>query len=816
MAMDILLKEVRHALRSLLRAPVFTSVAVLCLTLAIGAVTTIYSVFHAVMLNPFPFHQSDRVVQVGTVGYEYDAGNEPRLSMRQSTWEYFRDHQTVFDRAYLAAFTSFSVTDVEHPFQLLGTVASAGVPSMLGMRAQIGRILGEDDENTDVVLLSHAAWQEKFGSEPHIVGTVINIDGNPHEVVGVLQRDHQYFSQADMMVPMHPRYNEVDNTTAISINILGRLREGESVEMVNERLLTLSRQAEPVFPSIFTSYRYHALSITDLNSLGGTDFTMRILLASVLALLLIAIANVANLMLIRVHKQEQELAIRSALGARRRHIVRRLMIENCLLGMSGIALGTVTAYGLLPVLLAQMGTMVPNPDRVSLNLPVFAFAVAVTAGTIVLVGIIPAYRATRLSLAGALREGGNKGMMGGGASVRKVLVAGEVAIAFVLLVSASLMFRSFYNIQNIDPGYDPANVQTIVVNVPTSRTGSPESVYNFYDELRQELLALPQVTEVGFATSAPINDRTIIARLSVEDFPPENPQDVLQPYPFLHSISQGYFEALDVPLINGRLFDARDREDSAPTIIVNQSFAEHLWPGENVIGKRIKRYFYHGTDYPWMEIVGVVGDIRGADGVLQNPAPISFYLPMRQAYSPSRSEDMRVMIKTRGEPAAALDTIRTRVTQFDSNTVLATEMTLIQRLQNSTQAQRANMFLLILLAVIGLALAVAGIFGVISYTTQQRLREVGLRMALGARSGSIFRMVVGSALLLGGTGLVVGVLLMISAAAAISSQLYEVNAFDPATYAGIVLITLLTVFFAAWLPAYRAARTDPVLALRED
>ncbi len=814
--MDILLKEVRHALRSLLRAPVFTSVAVLCLTLAIGAVTTIYSVFHAVMLNPFPFHEPDRVVQIGTVVYEYDPGNDPRLSMRQPNWEYFRDNQTVFDEAYLAAFTSFAITDVENPFQLLGTVASPGVPSMLGMQAEMGRILGADDENSDVALLSYGAWQENFGGEPNIVGRVINVDGNPHEVVGVLQRDHQYFAQADIMVPMHARYNEVDNATTISINILGRLRAGESIEMVNERLRTLSVQAKSVFPSIFTTYRFHAMSITDLASLGGTDFVMNILLASVLALLLIAIANVANLMLIRVHKQEQELAIRSALGARRHHIVRRLMIENCLLGMSGIVLGTLAAYGLLPVLVEQMGAMIPNPDRVSLNLPVFGFAIVITAGTVLLVGIIPAYRATRLSLAGALREGGNKGMMGGGASIRKVLVAGEVAIAFVLLVSASLMFLSFYNIQNIDPGYDPENVQTLVVNVPTSRAGSPESVYNFYDELREELRAIPQIEEVGFATNAPINDRTVIARLSVEDFPPENPQDVLQPYPFLHVITEGYFEALDVPLLHGRLFDNRDREDSAPVIIVNQSFAEHLWPGEDVIGKRIKRYFYHDTDYPWMEIVGVVGDIRGADGVLQNPAPISFYLPLRQTYSPSRSEDLRVMIKTRSEPAALLETIRSRVTQHDNNTVLATETTLIQRMQNSTQAQRANMFLLILLAVIGLSLAVAGIFGVISYTTQQRLREVGLRMALGARSGSIFRMVVGNAMLLGSTGLVVGLLLMISAGAAISSQLYEVNAFDPFIYGGIVAITLATVFFAAWLPAYRASRTDPVLALRED
>ena len=813
--MEIVIQEFRLALRSLLRAPLFTSVAVLCLTLAIGAVTTVYSVFHAVIMNPFPFVEPDRVIQVDTVALDYDKGTDPRISMREASWDFFRDNQTVFDEAYLIAFTSFAITGVEKPFQLVGSVISPGAPAMLGMTAENGRILGPDDADRNVAMLSYRGWQASFGGDEDIVGQSVNVNGNPHEIVGVLRPDHQYFPQADLIVPMHNRYKEVDNNSTINMNILGRLRDGDHIDPVNQRLETLSQQAAEVMPSVYNSYKFHGMSITELNSVGNTAFTMRVLLASVLALLLIAAANVANLMLARVHRQEQELALRSALGARRRHIVRRLMIENCLLGLFGVALGSLTAIGLLPVLVQEMGVLIPNPDRVGLNLDVFLFAVTVTISTVLVLGLVPIVRATGINLAAAIRDGGNKGKVGGGAGLRKILVVGEVAIAFVLLVSAGLMFRSFHNIQNIDPGYDPDQVQTIIVNVPNSRTGSPASIFNFYDELRTELLALPQVEEVGFASQAPIADRNVIARLSVEDFPPENPQDVLQPYPFLHIVSSGYFESLEIPLVSGRYFDERDREDSAPVIIINQAFADHLWPGENVIGKRIKRYFYN-DEYPWHEVVGVVENVRGVDGVLQNPAPLSFYLPMRQAYSPSRGNDMRVSVKTTTDPAAALDAIRDRTLQLDSDTVLSSELTMRERLNNSTRSQRANMFLLTLLAVIGLALAVSGIFGVISFTTQQRLREIGLRMALGARKANIFGMVVGGALLMGGIGLIVGLLLMLSAGTAISDQLYRVNAFDVSIYGGIMALTLVTVLLAAWIPAARASRTDPVIALRED
>ncbi len=811
--MDLILQDLRHSLRSLKKSPLFTGTAIFCLTLSIGAVSAIFSVFNAVLLDAYPFAEPDALIDIQIVSrdFQFENPNDATFTMPQRALDPFMTdaRKQVFG---WKADQGFAITELETSISLLGDVVSTNYFDLVRPEMRLGRLFSAQDKDQPVVVLSYRQWLTTFGKDPDILGKSLTVDGTRHTIVGVLERDHRYPAYSDIWIPersINATGSRLESRQ--SYNIMTRLAADQSIEQLNHELLAISDQFIEIDSGLFSRYMFHGFAVPKLLARGARlGETLHMLMASVIALLLIASANVANLMLSRMQQQEQELSLRAALGARRGRLVRRLLMESGIIAFGSAVSGILLAYLMLPVFVEQAGQIL-NPERVRINAGVLIFSLLITILTTLFVSLAPLVRVLSADLASTLRAGGNKGMMGGGAQLRQVLVTGEAALTFMLLVGAGLMIKSFAQIQSVDMGFAKDNLQTFVLYAPQSRSGNHQQAMQFYEQIRQEISAVPGVISVAFSQALPVQDRSTGYSMSIEDFPPENPDDLITPAPTGEVSSDNYLQVLGVKLVDGRYLNKQDRAEGNQVVIISENMASHYWPNESAVGKRIKRGGYTEETYPWWTIVGVVESMRT---VPTAPPAHRFFRTVDQQVLNRAFNDMRIMIRTEGRPGTVMPGVRAAVQSFAVDAVISNELTMVERIENSTRTQQMAMQIVLSFSVIGLVLAVAGIFGVFSYNVQQRFREIGLRMVLGARTHRIFTLVLRSAVGLGALGLGIGFMLTLSARDYIEGYLFEVSTVDPFVYITVAAILMVAIIAAAYVPARRATMTDPVNTLR--
>ncbi|HWS87819.1 MAG TPA: ABC transporter permease [Pyrinomonadaceae bacterium] len=805
--MKTLLQDLRYGLRVLWKAPGFTAVAVLALALGVGANTAIFSVVNGVLLRPLPFAEPERLVMVWmdnrVMGLREDLNSYPNYV----AW---RDEGRAFE--HLAAFTSSSPTltsERGEPERLQGASATANFFGALRVQPALGRLFTAEEEaegQDGVVVIGHGLWRRRFGGQPDIVGQQITLNGRSRTVIGVMPQGFKFPSEAEVWVPLAPPASLREQRQSFWLSMVGRLKPGATVEGAQAELSAVAARLEKEFPDSNQGYGAYVVSLHE-QVVGRVSTALWVLLGAVGFVLLIACANVANLLLARAAAREREIAIRRALGAGRARLIRQFLTESVLLALVGGALGLLLAVWGVDVLVALAPSDLPRLDQVGVDGRVLLFTVGISVGTGLLFGLAPALQAAQGDLNESLKEGGRGGGEGArGRRVRNALVVAEVALALVLLAGAGLMIKSFLRLQEVDLGFNAEHVLSMRVQLSGTNYREGARAVAFYEQLVERIEATPGVQAAAAVGTVFLSSTPNSSWFSIEGrpaFPPNERVEVP-----IDPVTPNYFRAMGVPLLKGRAFDARDRQDAPAVTVVNETFARRFFPGEEAVGKRIK-YGPPDSDGQWITIVGVVGDTRrtGFDAAVRPET----YLPHAQA--PARGM-MLVVRSSAADPSALANAVRGAVSSLDREVPVFQVRTLDELLSGMMAQRRLNMLLLAIFAGVALLLAAVGIFGVMNYAVSQRTHEIGLRVALGAQGRDILRMVVGQGMALVLAGLVLGLVCALALTRLMSSLLYGVSAADPVTYAGIALLLAAVALLACYLPARRAMKVDPMEALR--
>jgi putative ABC transport system permease protein len=803
--METLWHDLRYGLRMLIKSPGFALVAVLTLALGIGANTAIFSVVNTVLLRPLPYEDPDRLIVVR----ETKLPQFPEFSVSPGNFLDWQKQNTVF--AQLEAFRgqAYNLTGTGEPEQLRAARVTAGMFPMLGVKPAQGRnFLPEEDKagSGNVVLISHGLWQRRFGSDANIIGQQLRLNDQSHTVVGIMPPDFQFPGRnLDLWAPMAFSDNDRQAHGAHYISTLGRLKPNVTIEQALAEMKTIAERLAQQYPNSNAGW---SVKLMPMLEAGVRDMkpALLVLLGAVGFVLLIACANVANLLLARAATRQKEVAVRTALGAGRWRVVRQLLTESLLLAIVGGAAGLLLAWGGMRSLLTLAPQGLPRIQDVALDTRALGFTLLITLLTGVIFGLVPALQSSRPDLNETLKEGG-RGASGGfrRQRVRNLLVITEVALALVLLLGAGLMLKSFWRLQQVNPGFDPKHALVASIGLPGSRYSDNQQRIAFFNQLSQQLSALPGVQAVGATQSLPLGGDYVLGFI-IQGRPPAAPgEDRSTNY---YSVTPGYFKAMGIPLLRGRLFTEQDNGQAPSVAVINEAMAKHYFPGEDPIGKRI-----HVTQGPenFREIVGIVGDVKQYG--LDQDTPVQTYTPYLQMPFSS----MTVVARTAGDPLSLSAALRSQVLSIDKQQPVASIRTMEQILYNSLANQRFSMLLLAIFAVVALVLAAVGIYGVMAYAVTQRTHEIGIRMALGASQSKVLKLVIRQGMLL----TVIGVALGLASAftlsillTSFSTLLYGIQATDPVTYAGISLLLTLVALAACYIPALRATKVDPMIALR--
>lgn len=802
--------DLRWSSRVARRYPKLTLIIVLSLGLAMGVNTAVFSVVNAFLLRPLAIEDIDRVVRVRESYVE--TGEEADLrSPVAVTFLQWKEHQTVFEDMAGGVNIDLALTGVETPEYVAAAAVTGNFFSVLGIEPHLGRdFLPEEDRpgSNQVVLLGYGVWQRLFAGDDDVLGRSLMLNGEPHTVVGVMPRGLRHPYEAEMWVPIALQNDPSDQH---NLYIPARLREGISLERAEA---TLSDLVGRLHSSSALEHPPLSANLRPLRDELVEDLDEMLLVLFVAAglVLLIAVANVSNLILAQSFRQTRNMAIRVAVGASRGRLVRQYLTYGVLLSLVGGALGVLLTFwsirplvALSPVYGLGQFDIEPRMDLTTLG---FTFGVALAVG--VVFGLVSGLRMARSDLQTPLKEGGpqQSGSLGSHRLVQGLVVF-EVALALVLLTGALLMTRSLYLAQTEDRGFDMENVLTAEVNFPELRYPGPEERARFIDRALERLRSLPGVRTVGATTTHPFFTGTMAAAFNVEGQPPTGPPGYLLTHH--RTITPGYMRAMGIPLIEGRLFDERDADSEEPMVVVSESLAERYWPGESAVGQRLKRGLYD-SDYPWLRIIGVVGTLKENKDELID-IDDAWYLNYRQPAIPEQ-QAIIFALETEVPPRTLVPSIRAAIQEVDEDLPVYDVATLQERLSEETGPTRLKAILYGILSLLGLLLAGIGIFGVISFSVSQRIQEIGVRSALGASPRDIRRWVFRKALVLGGTGLVLGILFTQGLIQLFSSQVYGVNPRDPVIFGVAVLTAAAIVWASSYLPARRAARIDPVSALR--
>ncbi|HEX5724088.1 MAG TPA: ABC transporter permease [Longimicrobiaceae bacterium] len=810
--MERSIQDVRYAVRMLLRTPGFTLVALLTLGLGIGATAAIFSALHAVVLRPFPFPHPERVMVVARTWRGDDLGN-----MSAANFADVRARTTVFDAVTAVQYSSFNLADEGTPERVVGARVSDGFFRVFGIAPALGRTFTPEEDRpgrAGVVVLSHKLWERRFGADPAVVGSTFRLNGEAFTVVGVMPGEMDYVeNNEELWVPIAFTAERLATRDEHFLEVYGRLKPGATPERAGAELDALGRRLAEQYP------QENAESGIGLASLTGQvigDYRQRllVLLGAVAFVLLIACANVANLMLARGTARGKEIAIRAALGAERGRIVRQLLTESVVLGVGGAVVGLTLAFWGLQGLLAASPPGVPRLEQARLDAPVLAFTLAVSIGCSLLFGAVPALRAARTDLQSTLKEGG-RGASAGRDRVRAVLVAGEVALALALLVGSGLLIRSAVRMQNVDTGYDAAGVLTGRVSLPADQYRDPLRAEAAFARLVRELEATPGVASAAVVSQAPLTPGGGSNGVIPEGRALDITSAIDAP---LRIVTPGYFQTMRIPLRAGRGFTAEDRAGAPKVMVISERLAQQAFPGEDPIGKRIVCCEGTPEEPGWKTVVGVAADVRS--GGPANDVRPDFYLPVSQV--PPEAWDwiqrtMAVVARARSGDAAALaGPMRAAVRAVDPELPLFDLFTMEQRMGRSLARARFNTVLLSLLGAVGMLLAAVGIYGVTAYFVSLRTREIGIRVALGARPRSVLSLVLRRGMALTAAGVAAGTLASLGLTRFLAGQLFGVSPTDPATFGAVIVFLAGVALLASWIPARRAARVDPMAALRQE
>jgi putative ABC transport system permease protein len=801
--MGTLWQDLRFGARVLLRRPAFTLVAVLTLALGIGANTAIFSVINAVLLSPLPFPDQERLVDLYETFRPDGFGTLSVPNLRD--WQ--RENRTFEGIAGYAGGT-FNLQGGDAPQRLQGLRVEANYFDVLGLRPQIGRtfLQGEDEAGRDrVVVISDALWRSGFGADAGIVGKSLPLNGESYTVVGVMPPSVDTLSRTQLWSPLVFTDKEKAERNEHWVSVIGRLKEGVTREQAQADLATIAARLEREYPDAQTGRGATVRSYED-RVVGGVRQPLLVLMAAVLFVLLIACANVANLLLARSAARQREIAVRVAVGAGRLRLVRQFVTEGVLLSVAGGAVGVGAAWLGLDLLGKIAFAFVPRSGEIRLDLRVLCFTLLVSVVTGIVFGVAPAAQAFGTDVQGALKEGGSPRAGLGGAGLRSALVVAEIAAAFVLLVGAGLLIKSFARLQSVDPGVRPENVLTAKLSLPEERYKDDEARARFHRELIERVSSLPGVEAAAVTSRLAVQEFGTNGNVPVEGKSyPKNQE----PHVEKRVVSPDYFRALGVTVLRGRSLDARDTKDAPPVAVINEAMARAVWGDEDPVGKRV----FGPPGDPWVTVVGVVSDVRNL-GLARPPAP-ELYLSYQQSLMPL-PQSVTLVVRSRLDPAALTAAVRREAQSLDPAQPLYNVQTMQAVLDSTVSDRRLNVTLLGTLAALSLVLAVVGIYGVMSYTVTQHTREIGVRMALGARGRDILRLVVGRGMLLAAFGVAAGLAGSLALTRFIAAMLFDVQATDAATFAAITALLAGVALLACLIPALRAARVDPMIALRHE
>ncbi len=811
--LEALLQDIRYGARVLAKHKGFTVVAVLTLALGIGANTAIFSVVNELLLRPLPYRDADRIVML----WEVNPNGRRNNNTSRYNFMGWRDQSKAFEG--MAAFSDqrLSLTGGgSDPEEVSAQLTTPELFQVLGVNPLLGRGLTAEDGRTgapDVAVLGYGLWQRRFGGDPSIVGKAITLNGAPFTVVGVLPENFQWHIKtrsgtgkpAEIWAPLDMP-TEGSGLHGRFLSVVARLKPGVSMEQAGADLKTIHARLEQDDPEHNTRWGAEVVPVRE-QFVGNVRPALLILLGAVGLVLLIACANVANLLLSRAAAREKEIALRTALGASRMRVVRQLLTESVLLALLGSALGLLFAWWGIGALVAISPRDLINLEGVSINLTVLAWTLVVTLATGIIFGLVPALEATRLNLNDALKEGGKGSGVQGSRSrrLRGALVVAEVALALVLLVGAGLLIKSFIRLQKIETGFNTENVLTMVVRLPDGKYDEDPKIINFFRQAMERVRSLPGVREAGMVNFLPLYGGLGSATdFTVEGRPVPPPDQELTTS--VRVADAGYFGAMDIPLLRGRNFtDVEDRE-ARHVVIISESLAQKYFPGEDPLGKRIDVDMFDNPNPT--EIVGIVGDVR-YDSLTDEARPTVYFPHPELTYS-----FMTLAIRTNGDPAEMAPAVRRELSALDPDQPVADVRTMTQVMADTVARPRFNTLLLGLFAGLATLLAAIGIFGVMNYSVTLRTRELGLRMALGAQPGRVLMLILKQGLLLTLVGIGIGLVGAVALTRLMSSLLFGVNATDPLTFAAIALLLLVVSLIACYIPARRATRIDPMIALR--
>ncbi|HEU4387242.1 MAG TPA: ABC transporter permease [Blastocatellia bacterium] len=814
--MSTLWQDVRYGARMLMKNPGFAVVAVVTLALGIGANTAIFSIVNGLLLSPLPYRNADRLAIIWT--------HSPGANVAQDwpspgQFSALKTEDSVFEELALAQGSNVIVAGGGEPERVGAVRASSAVFSLLELEAAIGRVfLPEEDtpDKTPTVILSHGYWQRRFGGDQNALGSTLTINGRDYQVVGVMPPDFSLdyevmptvgnVAKAEILMPLPLSADGMNNQGDENYNVLARLKPGATIAQAQAELNLDVARLEQQFPDRYPPSRRFSFSIRPLleQAVGDVRLALYVLLGAVGCVLLIACANVANLLLARAAAREREMAIRTAMGARRRRVIRQLLTESVLVSALGGALGLLLAVWGLALLRWLDPGNIPRLATIRMDNRVMAFTTVVAVLTGILFGLAPAVRSSRVNLSETLKEGA-RSLAGAGHRLRNLLVVMEIALSLVLLVCAGLLIRSFIQVEQVNPGFKPQNVLSMRLSLVGPAYSEESRRASFYEQLWERIRGLPGVEAAGGVSSLPLTGGIGWGSITIEGYDASSGQSVIQSD--MRAASIGYFETMKIPLISGRFFGDQDTKGSEPVVIVDENMSRTYWPNSDPIGKRLK-FGRADNKNPWMKVVGVVGEVKHY--ALDTDSRVALYVPHLQ----SGAGSLAIAVRTTSDPAGIGAAVTREARAIDPNLPIFNVKTMEQWLSESLARRRFAMLMLGLFALVALLLAAVGIYGVMSYTVAQRTREIGVRVALGAQTGEVLRMVVQQGMSLAGIGIGIGLVTSLFATRLMTGLLFGVRAADLITFVTIVAVLAVTALLACLIPAQRATRVDPMIALR--
>ena len=807
--MQSFLRDLRYAIRVMAGNRAFSAAAIIVLALGIGANSVIFSVVNAVLLSSLPYPDADRIVMV----FESDRQRQTQEAVSAANFLDWREQNQVFES--IAAFReeNMSLTGADRPERIPSVIATADLFSVLGVKPMLGRVFRTDEENlrsSRVAVISQGLWERRFGADPNIIGQKITVNGEPLMIIGVMPGSFRFPSETDLwispryVVPEHILRPSIDMTTSRDshyLNAIARLKPGITIRQAGAEMDTIANRLEKLYPG---DNEGRGVSLTTIREdvVGKIRPTLLVLFGAVGFVLLIACGNVANLLLARGASRQKEMAIRTALGASRFRLIRQLLTESALLAIGAGALGILLALWGINALVALIPADITPTKGIQIDTVVFGFTLVLSLITGLVFGVVPAWQATRGELNESLKDGG-RGSSGGlrRSRVRSVLIVSEIALSLVLLIGAGLMIKSFIRLVHVNPGFETGHIATMRLSLPAAQYQTAPKRAMFFQQVITGLQGLSGIQSAGAISRLPLTSGNSSRGFNIEGHAESNDSVNID----YRVISPDYFRSMGIRLVKGRDIDDHDNNPSSGVVIINETMARLFWPNETALGQRVR---LEGDENPWMEVVGIVADVKHFG--LESQTKPEIYVP----YFIDPWPFMTIVVRSSSDLASLSAAIRDQVWSVDKDIPIPNIRTMDQLLSTSVARPRFNMLLLGVFAVIALVLSAVGVYGVMSYSVVQRTHEIGIRMALGAAKPDVLKLVVvqGLKLLLIGIGL--GLLAALALTRVLTSMLFGVEPTDPATFAMISVLLACVALTACIVPARRATKVDPIVALR--